>query len=288
MRHPEIEIRSVDNPEQKDIDWADCLACFSVPENLSLKKLPWIHSFNAGVDSIVRRDDLNANVKLTRTTGQFGGKAGEFCLNHILNFHQNTFAVYDAMEKKHWAQRPPGFCKDERVLILGTGSMGLGIASTLKCLKMESIGVNTRGQVSGSEFSHCLKMDSISQIANEISCVINTLPLNQKTNGLIDFKFLSKFNNTLFINVGRGQSLVLDDLLLAIEKNHIAYAVLDVFEEEPLPASSPLWEHPKVFVSPHQAAITDIDDVLDSFIHVYESVGTENEKDKLVSLGKGY
>ena len=200
LHHPEFEIRSVDTPEQKDIDWAECLACFSVPEKLNLKKLPWIHSFNAGVDSIVRRDDLNANLKLTRTTGQFGKKAGEFCLSHILNFHQNTFAVYDAMEKKHWSQRPPSFCKDERILILGTGSMGNGIANTLKCLKMESIGVNTRGQISGSAFSQCLKMNSISQVANEISCVINTLPLNEKTNGLIDFQFLSNFNNTLFIS----------------------------------------------------------------------------------------
>ncbi len=288
LLHPQFEIRAVDNPEQTDIDWAECLACFSIPDNISLKKVRWVHSLNAGVEAILQRSDLDKNVKLSRTTGQFGQKAGEFCLCHILNFYQNTFPVYDAMEKKHWSQRPPDSCKGKRVLILGTGSMGQGIASTLNSLEIESIGVNTRGQVAGSVFSQCLKFDSVTQIANEISCVINTLPLNNQTSGLIDFRFLGNFNNTLFINVGRGKSLVVDDLIKAIEKNHIDYAVLDVFEEEPLPASSSLWKHPKIFISPHQSAITDIDDVLESFIHAYELVGTENEKDILVHLDRGY
>ena len=133
-----------------------------------------------------------------------------------------------------------------------------------------------------------MKIDAVDRLAKDIACVINTLPLNKNTTGLIDYNFLSAFSNVLFINIGRGKSLVIDDLLRSISEKQLAYAVLDVFEEEPLPESSSLWKHPKIFISPHQAAITDVEDVVESFVEAYRLIGTETKSDVFINLEKGY
>lgn len=283
----DLEVRYMDAISQLDIDWADCLASFPIKENVKLSNLKWIHTFGAGVEPYIQRTDLHKDLILTRTTGKLGHRMGEFCLCHLLIFLQNTISVYNNQHNNLWSQIFPESLKDIKVITLGTGEMAKGISSVLKKNGVHITGVNTSGDTS-EYFDNCVSLNQIHSISSSINCVINTLPLNENTNQLLDLDFFKKFNNSLFINVGREKSVIIEDLLQAIELSHISFAVLDVFEQEPLPKDSDLWNHPQLFISPHQAAITDQKDLIDCFTSVLEAIKSGTKNSLFVDIKKGY
>jgi phosphoglycerate dehydrogenase-like enzyme len=283
-----VQVKYVKQAQQSDIDWADCLACFPVSKDLSLQRVTWIHSFGAGVDGFVARKDLHPQLRLSRTTGQLGRKMGEFCLTHLLNFLQNTVALQQDMALRQWQQRPARGIRGQHVLILGTGKMAQGVAQLLAPLGATIIGVNNRGRVDDVNFQDCVRMQDVGAIAAQVSCIINTLPLVEQTEGLIDLAWLSRFHEALLINVGRGATVKTDDLQRAFAERYLAYGVLDVFEHEPLPQDSWLWQHPQVLVSPHQAAITDVHDVLTSFTAALHAREQGLVNDLFIDVAKGY
>jgi len=284
----DFEIKYVDELTSGDIEWADCLAAFPVSNDIGISGIRWIHSFGAGVEGFLQRDDFDTSTILTRTVGNLGFKMGEFCLCHILNFYQKTLNVYENKKQRRWESSYPESVSGKTMLILGTGEMARGIASLLTKLQMKVIGVNSSGDNIHDIFSGCVKFDDVKSIANSVSCIINTLPLTTKTDGLLNEKFFTLFQNALFINVGRGQSVATGDLINAIDADNIAYAVLDVFETEPLPASSPLWNHPDIYISPHQAAVTDVEDILESFLEAYKIIKEKRRNHLFVDVEKSY
>lgn len=287
-RESQLCVKYVQQAQQADIDWADCLACFPISTALSLKNVPWIHSFGAGVDGFVARNDLHPHVRLSRTTGLLGQKMGEFCLTHFLNFLQNTLTLKQSIAEKRWQQMPAKSIRGRRVLILGTGKMAQGVARILAPLGAIVIGVNNSSYMENANFHDCIKMQGIDEIAAQVDCVINTLPHTKHTERLIDLEWLSRFREALFINVGRGATLATDDLQQAFKERYLAYAVLDVFENEPLAQDSWLWQHPQVFVSPHQAAITDVHDVMTSFTEALLAREQGLGSDLFIDVAKGY
>lgn len=283
-----VQARYVEHAQQNDIDWADCLASFPVSSTLTLKGLSWIHSFGAGIDGFVTRKDLGPHLRLSRTTGDLGQKMGEFCLCHVLNFLQNYHAVAKDNTASRWQQRPGQSIRDQTILILGTGKMAQGVAQTLSSLGAVVIGVNNSGHADAPYFQRCVTMAAVPALAANVSCIINTLPLHENTQRLIDLPWLCHFNEALLINVGRGATLVTDDLQPAFAKRYLAYAVLDVFDIEPLPQDSWLWQHPQVFVSPHQAAITNVHDVMKSFTQALQAYELNLQSDVFADLSRGY
>lgn len=285
---PRVQVKYVEHPRQEDIDWADCLAGFPVASSLSLRGLPWIHSFGAGVDGYVSRRDLHPQLRLSRTTGLLAQKMGEFCLAHLLSFLQDNVAIAQDKASKNWQQRPSRSIRGQTVLLLGTGKMALGVAKLLSSLGARIIGVNNSGHAEDAHFHRCVTMAAVPALAGQVSCIINTLPLHERTRGLIDLPWLSHFSAAQLINVGRGATLKTDALQQAFARRHLAYAVLDVFEVEPLPQDSWLWPHPQVFVSPHQAAITDIDDVMMSFTQALHAREQGLDDELFIDVAKGY
>ena len=283
-----IEVVYTDEPSTADIAGVDCLACFSVSGNIDISGIKWIHSFGAGADSILRRDDFNPETILTRTVGRLGLRMGEFCLCHILNYFQHTFRLYENKRVKKWETDYPVSLKGKTILILGTGEMAKGIAQALHPFQNEVIGVNTSRSETDNAFSACIQFGDVKSVASRVSCIVNTLPLSHHTEGLLDKQFFGLFQRVLFINVGRGKSVVTRDLISCLEASNIAYAVLDVFEDEPLPFESPLWEHPDIFISPHQSALTDIHDIVESFHEAYRLMQLKERNYLFVDTKRGY
>jgi phosphoglycerate dehydrogenase-like enzyme len=283
-----VLVKQVVQAQQSDIDWADCLACFPPGDNLSLTNVPWIHSFGAGVDGFVARKDLHPRLRLSRTTGHLGRKMGEFCLCHLLNALQNTAAIAQDKETRDWQQRPSKSVHGQTVMLLGTGKMAQGVAQILATLGANIIGVNNSGRVKDSHFQRCVTMATVKEVASDVNCIINTLPLYKQTERLIDLSWLSHFREALLINVGRGGTIETDDLQKAFSEHYLAYAVLDVFDHEPLPQDSWLWRHPQVCVSPHQAAVTDIHDVIMSFTEALRARELGLDNDAFTDLKRGY
>ena len=283
-----VQVRYVEKAQQSDIDWADCLASFPPSAELSLNRMLWIHSFGAGLDGYLLRADLHPNLRLSRTTGSLGQKIGEFCLCHLLNFLQNTVVLAQNMETRTWQQIPSMPIRGKTVLILGTGKMAQGVAQILTAVGVKVIGINSSGRADAVYFQRCVTMATAQEVVTEVSCIINTLPLHKHTQKIIDLSWLSHFRDVLLINVGRGGTINTDDLLQAFNEHFLAYAVLDVFEQEPLAQDSWLWHHPQVFVSPHQAALTDVDDVIMSFTQAFQAHELGEHAEVFTDLRRGY
>ena len=123
---------------------------------------------------------------------------------------------------------------------------------------------------------------------NLYDVIINTLPATRATKNLFNKTFFSQCSNTIFINVGRGESVSQEALLNALDTGHVKKAILDVFEEEPLPRSSPLWSHAGVIITPHHASKTTTQDMETSFAQIVKAMKTNTTNDLFVDLSRGY
>lgn len=142
------------------------------------------------------------------------------------------------------------------MLIVGTGQIGQQLAKFAKGLNLQVYGVNTSGHVTEG-FIECYSQKNMSKIIHEMSIVVNILPLTETTKHLYNQALFEKMApETIFVNVGRGASVATNDLITALNNKTIAFAALDVFEEEPLPEDSPLWEMQNVLLTPHISGMT--------------------------------
>jgi len=255
----------------------DVIAGFNFLSDEDISHIKWIHAFGAGVDQYLKNPSLNQETIITRTTGDLGSKMGEFCLAQILVEIKSLFPIYENQQKSIWKQTPTANLFDQEVLILGTGSIGSGIAKRLKGQVKKIIGLN-RSQRPVEPFDEIRRWDTLGDLS-DTNVVIGALPSTSETSFSLGEAFFKKLNNAIFINVGRGDSVDEVALIKAIELGHIRRAVLDVFTKEPLPKESPLWENECVTISPHQSGLTTIEDVGSSFKLSYEAIknGTRNE-----------
>jgi len=263
----------------------NAFAGFSLKDNIDISHIKWIHSFGAGVDAFMQLP-LPQDILLTRTAGYMGSRMAEYCLAYMLYAIKSIDEVNKNQQQQKWA---PLMLKDlntTRLLIFGTGNIGSSIAQVLQPLVHTVDGVNRSGTlVEGFHEIHQLtKPINYSQY----NVIINTLPNTPETSGLFDEKLFTSCNGSLFINVGRGTAVVQHDLLKALDEGKITKAVLDVFEEEPLSTSSPLWSHPGVVVTPHHASKTTADDVASSFNRIMEAINAGITNDLFVDVSKGY
>lgn len=200
---------------------------------------------------------------------------------------KNTIALSNQQSKKVWKQVDTKTLGTQNVLIYGTGEIGKSISTLFTPLVNEVIGINSTGKIA-PQFAQVYKEDIKSPEAKNIDIVINTLPLTAKTHEFFNKRTLSKFNEAIFINVGRGKSVSINDLIEALEKAVISHAVLDVFAIEPLPHEHPLWHHENVIITPHQAGVTTLEDVIESFELAFEHYISGQKKSCFTNSEKGY
>ncbi len=266
----------------------NAVAGFNFLKGLNLTHIEWLHCFVAGVDSYLALGNLPTTVRISRTSGHMGRKIGEYCLAYILNDLKKIPSVAQLQKKVHWEQQLLPNLYQKKVVIFGTGSIGASIAHMLAPLAKQVVGVNQSGRLA----PHFHKVIALSQFQrfehSDCDIVINALPLTPETTYFFSEEIFQKFRNALFINIGRGKSVDVPDLLKAIHAEHIAHAVLDVFEEEPLPANSPLWLNPHITITPHHSGVTDWEDVKESFQRVYESLRHEKPSPLWVNRQRGY
>ncbi|WMN06362.1 D-2-hydroxyacid dehydrogenase [Marivirga arenosa] len=267
----------------------DCqyIGGFNFLKDQSIDHLEWIHSFGAGVDSFMRLN-LPENLKLTKTKGKMGQRMAEYCLTYILE-DLNKSNLYNVNQStKTWDQVVPKSLSKQSVIIFGTGNISTDIAQVLQPLVKNIVGVNTSGK-NKEFFDVCVPIEKfeIDNIDPE-AIIINTLPATENTYNIFDSSFFSSLQNAFFINIGRGHSVNEDDLLIALDKNQLRNAVLDVFKEEPLPKSSKLWEHSKCIITPHISGITLLEDVKQSFKIAYEAVIKGKSNNLMVDTERGY
>jgi glyoxylate/hydroxypyruvate reductase A len=223
-----------------------------------------IFNLGAGVDAVVA-DATLPDVPLVRVAvDDLTGRMTEYVVMHVLMHHRRQGYYTQAQRERVWAPKRQWAAGALRVGIMGLGVLGRDAADALRRLGFNVAGWSrTRKAIPGvATFAGAAELGAFLARTDILVCL---LPLTPATKGILSRRTFAQLardgvlGGPVVINAGRGGLQVESDLLAALEDGTLAAATLDVFETEPLPAASPLWSHPKVTISPHNAADTDPD-----------------------------
>ncbi|MDN3016444.1 D-2-hydroxyacid dehydrogenase [Paenibacillus sp. BSR1-1] len=285
--HNNFRFKSEEEMSQDDIGWADALVTFNLKSEYDYSHVKWVHSLGAGVDRFLYQKDWNEEVLLTRTICSFGQRIAEYCLSYILKDLQFHDEFQVLKQQKKWLPKTPKLLNEQKVMIYGTGEIGQAAARILSGLGMEVYGVSLSGRAK-EDFKEVLTVDSHFPLLMGMDYIINTLPLTEQTALFFNEPIFKQLSKTGFINVGRGASISEEALLKAIEDNHVSFAVLDVFTQEPLPKDNPLWNHPRVYVTPHISAVTTPEEGVACFLETLKNLEENKPLPNKVDCRRGY
>lgn len=251
-------------------------------------RLKWIHITFAGVDPILDQPIIHdKDITITSSSGVMVSQMGEYVLMALLMLGHKMPAIHAAQLKNEWVSNKSGMVipkelRGSTVGIVGYGSIGREVARLLysfgaKVLaakadlsKLEDTGYVPKGlgDPKGDYFHRIYPIEALLGMLPECDFVVLTAPLTESTRHMFSTEAFNAMKpEAYFINVSRGA--LVDDaaLLAALRGKKIAGAMLDVFNEEPLPANSPLWKQPNLVITPHVSGISPslLDDVLDLF-----------------------
>ncbi len=210
-------------------------------------------------------------------------------LSQILNYQLKLNEYFIAQDKKIWLnERYTALNKELTIGVLGLGYIGNFVAQNLKQLGYNVIGYKNSYKKSSSSLRIYYKK-SLKAFLKLSDIVVSILPATNETKDLINKSFFKKMKNkSLLINIGRGSSLNEIDLLKHISKNPNFFASLDVFKTEPLPKNHKFWKNQNITITPHIAAITDVDSSVNYILFKFEQFRINGKIKSDVKIEKGY
>jgi len=219
--------------------------------------LRWIHWAGAGVDALLFPELVSSNVRVTNARGVFDQPMAEYVLGLVLAMAKGFPATLAAQAERRWSYRTVERIAGKHALVIGAGSIGRAIARALRAAGLTVSGVGRSVRETDAAFGHVHAIGELDALLPSSDYVILVTPLTAQTRGLFNgARFARMHAGARFINVGRGALIDEDALIAALTGDTIAGAALDVFQHEPLPADSPLWRTPNLFVSPHMSGDT--------------------------------
>ncbi|MEZ5931463.1 MAG: glyoxylate/hydroxypyruvate reductase A [Alphaproteobacteria bacterium] len=243
----------------------------------------------AGVDQLFRGCTSFPDVPIIRLADPvMATRMAEYVLAMVLGHHRE-FGRYRAQQQRaHWARhfhRDPG---DVRIGILGMGMMGTRVAEYLSAIGYTVTGWS-RSDKAIPDVETVAGEAALMPLIAQSDVLICLLPLTEATRGILNAAaFEALPEGALVINAARGGHLVVPDLLAGLERGRPAAAVLDVFEDEPLPAASPLWRHPAVTVTPHIASLSNPVTGVRQIVRALERIEAGAALDHVVDRRAGY
>lgn len=276
-----------DEVSGEHLTWADAFVAFNTQQDYDYSQVKWVHSLGAGVDRFLFKKKWKEEVLLTRTICSFGQRIAEYSLSYILKDLQYHDSFQELKKQKKWEPLTPKLLGDQKVLIYGTGEIGQKTAKILSSFGVEVYGVSLSGNQKDS-FKKVYPVDGHFNYLEGMNYVINTLPLTEKTEKLFNHRIFDQLHNAVFMNVGRGASINEESLLAALNNGHIRIAVLDVFENEPLPETNPLWIHPAIVITPHISAVTTPKEAVDCFVDTLRNIEEGKSLSNKVDIKKGF
>ena len=256
---PDIEVniaRSVGEAMEM-IGEADAAFGNIVPEVFEKQtKLRWIACPQAGPPAGYYHNDLiGSEVTVTNTRDIYNDHISNHIMSYVLAFARGLHTYIRSQVKGEWK---PGYeivnLPDATAVVVGIGGIGGETARLCSEFGMTVIGVDPRVEDPPKGVSEIVSSDDLDDALARVDFVIVTVPETPQTQRLFTIEKFRRMRSTAhFINIGRGATVALDDLVTALEEGEIRGAALDVFEIEPLPLDHPLWEMPNVIITPHCA-----------------------------------
>ena len=233
----------------------DILLCFSPPMAdhvvRDAPKLKWIQALGTGVDNIVDLPSLGKEVVVTNIRGIHGAPVSEATIASMLSLARDLPRSARAQDKSTWERWPSQLLSGKTVGILGVGLIAEYLAPICKALGMTVIGISGTPRPTPG-FDRMVARDDLIKVAPEFDYLVALAPLTPETRGIVGEKLLAAMKpSSYLVNVARGGVVDEPALIKALEAGTIAGAALDVFSEEPLPSTNPLWKTKNVTIFPH-------------------------------------
>jgi glyoxylate/hydroxypyruvate reductase A len=260
---PAMDIRSYPDKMGRREDIRYALAWRPPPDVLkSLPNLKAIFSLGAGVDAILA-DPTVPDVPIVRIIDpDMTMRMSEFVVMHVLMHHRQQKRIDENQRLRRWDPFATHAASALRVGIMGFGVLGEDTGRKLKIMGFDVAGWSrSKKRVAG--IKTFAGEEELEAFLARTDILVVLLPHTPETTHIVNRDLIQKlsrsgpFGAPILINAGRGKLHVESDVMQCLEKGELYAASLDVFEEEPLAADSPLWTHPKVYVSPHVAADSD-------------------------------
>lgn len=220
-------------------------------------KLQWIHAASAGIDALMFPALVEGPVIVSNARGTFDHAIAEYVLCTVLMFAKDFPRSIRLQLEHQWKHRSTERIEGKRALVVGAGSIGRRIARMLTVVGMEVHGIARTERDHDPDFVAVHSNEALYRELGRADYVVIAAPLTEQTQGMFDsaaFKAMHK--NARLINIGRGPIVNTADLVTALREGEIAGAGLDVFEQEPLPTSHPLWDMENVIITSHMAGDT--------------------------------
>lgn len=268
--------------------WRPGAQAFDPYPNMSV-----VQSIASGVDGILSSASLpvGATVTRVRDPGQAHVMAG-FAVWHLIWHHRQMGAYLDNAASGIWKRTSFGDLvapADLTVGVLGYGLMGRMIAEAVARLGFKVIAASTTAHSGTDQIKVISGPDACQDVAAQADYLINVLPLTKATKGLINRDFLRIIKpGAVLIHLGRGEHVIEDDLLTALDDGPLRAASLDVFATEPLPRGHPFWTHPRVLVTPHEASVLPASAVVTSLRQSVREMQSNKPLTLAVDRHKGY
>lgn len=232
-------------------------------------RVRWIQIWSAGVDRLPLSRLEERDIILTNASGVHSIPISEHIFAVMLAYTRNLPQAVRKQSEKTWDSSGRFLeLSGKTIVIAGVGQIGSAAAQVAKAFGMTTVGVRRSGK-SDPGIDVMYRTDELDKALQAGDFVINILPLTPETEGLFDAgRFAAMKDHAFFVNVGRGPTVDTTALVEALQSGKLAGAALDVFEEEPLPESHPLWSLENVIVTPHTAGDTEhySDRVLEIFL----------------------
>jgi phosphoglycerate dehydrogenase-like enzyme len=246
----------------------------------------WVQSTWAGVTPLLEVD--RRDYVLTNVRDIFGPQMSEYVFGYLLAHELRIASRAEAQRDHAWLDEPSGRLEGKRIGIMGTGSIGCAVAQTARGFEMSVVGLSRSGLMH-EKFDDVLPVGRVQEFLAGLDYLVSVLPDTAATTGLLDagaFECLPDY--CYVINVGRGN--VIDDAALvdALRSGRLAGATLDVFDEEPLPDDSPLWDAPNLNITAHIASISDPALVAPIFDENYRRYCSGEPLNYVVDFDAGY
>lgn len=249
-----------DMPSVEDLKGCEILMGYFPPDLMKyLPDLKWVQTPAAGVEKLCGDIYAHDDVILTNCSGAFGIAISEYMLTGLLMLMRNMPA-YGANQRAHvW--RCVGTCRSiygSRITVLGTGNIGTEFARRATAMGAHVRGVNQFGTPADPCFEKIYATEQMAEAVAGADVVVMCLPGTPESTKAVNASvFAAMSPDTIVCNAGRGFTVDQAVMIDALREKRIAGAVLDVFETEPLPTDSPLWDMENVVITPHIAGHDD-------------------------------
>lgn len=271
---PEFEIRGhkFTDITSDDLAWGEVYVGFKRPPLPTMGNIRWVHCTGAGVDAWLYPEELPRDILLTRTSESFGPMIAEWALARALAFSQQLVDLAQCQRLHRWSPRDLTLLRGTRAVVVGTGDVGVHIGRLFNALGCRTYGVSRSGEGDPSVFYAMAQSSALKDVAAIADWLVVTVPLTAETRGLISRDVMSACRGAVLINAGRGAVVDEEAIPDALDKGWLKGAALDVFQVEPLPLESPLWQDTRVMISPHISGLTTVDGAAKGFFECLEAL----------------